>query len=253
MALGPFDISAERIIALGVWFTPFVNRLLDLEVRASDLCGHLLSINVNETTPDGGVDASVRGASASDYLPTGDSAWQFKRSGFGPKACADEFAKAAWAHDFVRGGGSYVIVIAAALPDNLVERRRLTIAAKAGELGLLATDDRNRVRVYDANALGRWASRFPSLAVSRLAGGPGSDAVDFETWAAGRTHTVTWTADAARDAAIAAIRSQVSSTGVVEIRVQGDSGIGKTRLVLEALRDERLQPLGVRWAHGPTR
>src|SRR5690606_17451379 len=52
-----------------------------------------------------------------------------------------------------------------------------------------------------------------------------------------------WTTDSARDAAIAAIRSQVSSTGVVEIRVQGDSGIGKTRLVLEALRDERLQPL----------
>jgi hypothetical protein len=243
MGLGPFDISAERITALGVRFTPFVNRLLDLEVRANDLSGHRLSVNINETTPDGGVDASVRGAPGSDYLPTGDSAWQFKRSGFGPKACADELEKATWAHDFVRGGGSYVIVIADALPDKLIERRRLAIAAKAVELGLLATDDRDRIRVYDANVLGRWASRFPSLAVSRLAGGPGSDAVDFETWAAGRTHTLAWTTDAARDAAIAAIRSQVSSTGVVEIRVQGDSGIGKTRLVLEALRDERLQPL----------
>lgn len=245
MNLGPFDISADRITSLGVRFTPFVNRLLDLEVRSNALAGHLLSVNVNETTPDGGVDASVRDASSSDFIPTGDSAWQFKRSGFGPKPCADEFAKAAWAHDFVRGGGSYVIVIAAALPDNLIERRRQAVAAAAMDLGLIDADDRDRIRVYDANALGRWASRFPALAVSGLAGGPGSDAVDFDRWAAGRTHTVAWAAEAARDAAIADIRRQVASDGVVEIRVQGDSGVGKTRLVLEALRDESLAPLVV--------
>lgn len=245
MTLGPFDISAARITSLGVRFTPFVNRLLDLEVRSNALAGHLLSVNVNETTPDGGVDASVRDASSSDFIPTGDSAWQFKRSGFGPKPCADEFAKAAWAHEFVDGGGSYVIVIAAALPDNLIERRRQAVAATAMDLGLIDVDDRDRIRVYDANALGRWASRFPALAVSGLAGGPGSDAVDFDRWAAGRTHTVAWAAEAARDAAIEDIRRQVASDGVVEIRVQGDSGVGKTRLVLEALRDESLAPLVV--------
>lgn len=243
MTLGPFDISAERVNALGARFTPFVNRLLDLEVRANAMYGHQLSVNVNETTPDEGVDASVRGAPVSDYLPTGDSAWQFKRSSFGPKACADELEKATWAHEFLRHGGSYVIVIATPLPDNLVERRRAKVAAKAVELGLLAQDDRDRIRVYDANKLARWASRFPPLAVSRLSGGPGSDAVDFEIWASGRTHTTTWTPDDARSDAIAAIRAQVSSPGVVEIRVQGDSGIGKTRLVLQALRDQHLQPL----------
>ncbi len=243
MTLGPFDISPERVNALGTRFTPFVNRLLDLELRANAMSGHQLSINVNETTPDEGVDASVRAAPPSDYLPTGDSAWQFKRSSFGPKACADEFEKATWAHEFLRQGGSYVIVIATPLPDNLVERRRTKVAAKAVELGLLPQDDRERIRVYDANKLARWASRFPALAVSRLSGGPGSDAVDFEIWAAGRTHTTAWTPDDARSDAIAAIRAQVSSSGVVEVRVQGESGIGKTRLVLEALRDENLQPL----------
>jgi hypothetical protein len=80
MTLVPFDISAERVNALGARFTPFVNRLLDLEVRANAMYGYQLSVNVNETTPDEGVDASVRAAPASDYLPTGDSAWQFKRS-----------------------------------------------------------------------------------------------------------------------------------------------------------------------------
>jgi hypothetical protein len=97
--------------------------------------------------------------------------------------------------------------------------------------------------VYDANKLAQWASQFPSLAVSRLAGGPGSVAVDFETWASGRPHDKQWVADGDRDTAIRTIRSQVSSPGIVEVRVQGESGIGKTRLVLEALNADELRPL----------
>jgi hypothetical protein len=117
------------------------------------------------------------------------------------------------------------------------------VAAKAIELGLLATDDHHRIRVYDANKLARWASQFPSLAVSKLAGGPGPVAIDYQTWASGRTHDKQWIADEARDAAVHTIRSQVLSPGMVEVRVQGESGIGKTRLVLEALNDDTLRPL----------
>ncbi len=243
MTLGPFDITPKRIEDLDVRFTPFVNRLLDLEVRAAGLQGHHLSINYNETTPDGGVDAALRDAPQTDYLPSGDSAWQFKRSGYGPTACAGEFAEATWAHQFVRGGGSYIIVIGATLPDNLIERRRKKVAEKAIELGLLTADDRQRIRVYDANKLARWASRFPSLAVSRLAGGPGSVAVEYDRWASGRTHDTHWVADAEREAAIQQIRSQLSSPGAIEVRVQGESGIGKTRLVMEALNSDEFRSL----------
>jgi hypothetical protein len=90
VTLGPFDIAPERIEAIGASFTPFVNKLLGLETRACGLQGHHLSINSKENTPDGGVDASLLGAPSTDYLPIGDSAWQFKRTNLGPKACADE-------------------------------------------------------------------------------------------------------------------------------------------------------------------
>ena len=138
---GPVHIPAERIQTLGVRFTPFVNKLLEIEALANKLRGHLLAINSNETTPDGGVDASIRGSPGTDFLPVGDSAWQFKRTGYGPKPCADEFAKATWAHEFVRDGGSYIIVVAVALPDKLIEKRRRAVATKAIEIGLMATDD----------------------------------------------------------------------------------------------------------------
>src|SRR3546814_17858769 len=79
--------------------------------------GYQLAINSNETTPDGGVDASLRSGEAGEFIPGKDSAWQFKRTNVGPTGCAREFGKAVWAHPFVRGGGSYVLVIGAALPD----------------------------------------------------------------------------------------------------------------------------------------
>lgn len=243
MTLGPFDITPERIQALGQSFTPFVNRLLAVEVSASQVHGYQLAINSNESTPDGGVDAALRNGVATDFIPAGHSAWQFKRMSIGPQACANEFEKATWAHEFVRDGGSYIMVIGAALPDNLIEGRRRKMAEKAIQLSLLATDDPKRIRVYDANRLARWASRFPALAVSQLSGGPGLVAVDFDKWASGFTHTTRWVPDDGRNAAVEAIRAQVSSQGVVELRIQGDSGIGKTRLVMEALRTPELQPL----------
>src|SRR3546814_116571 len=236
MNLGPFDISAEQVQALGTRFTPFVNRLLQVEVSAAtQMFGYQLAINSNETTPDGGVDASLRSGEAGEFIPGKDSAWQFKRTNVGPTGCAREFGKAVWAHPFVRGGGSYVMVIGAALPDKLIESRRKAIADKAIELGLLMSDSPERIRVYDANRLARWASRFPGLAVSRLSGGPGSAAVDFEAWASGRTHTTRWVPDADRTSIAELIRQQVSSQELVELRIQGDSRSEERRVGKECV------------------
>ena len=243
MNLGPFDVDAAQVQNLGNRFTAFVNELLEREVAAHSLYGSDLSITENETTADGGVDAALRGAMRTDWLPAGDSAWQFKRTGIGPKGCADEFEKAKWVHEYVKAGGSYIIALGASLNDKLVEARRKSVAEKAVELSLLPSDDRSRIRVYDANNLARWASRFPAFAVSRLIGGPGSSAVDYESWSRSRWHQAAWVADESRTKAIEAIRAQIVSPGIVDLRVQGDSGLGKSRLILEALREENLQRL----------
>lgn len=243
MAFGPFDITADRIAALGPRFTEFVNRLLDLEGRAGGLAGYRLTVNIIETIGDEGVDAATRQAPEGNWIPVGDTAWQFKRSNLRPKACADELGDAIWAHEFIRGGGSYVIAMMVALTDNLIERRRKKVAEKAVELGLMAADDPQRIRVYDANAIARWSSQFPSLSISQVAGGPGQVAIDFEAWSKKSLYQSRWTPDASRDTAIADVRRHIKSPGAIDMRIQGGSGIGKTRLVLEALRDEELRSL----------
>lgn len=243
--MGPLDISPIQVQNLGNKFTEFVNRLLEREVSASGLDGHLLTINYNESIPDGGVDAVLREATKTEWLPEGESAWQFKRSDLGPSACADEFARAVRVHEILKRGGTYVLVLGKALPDNLIERRRAKVVEKAVELGLLSASDEGQIRVYDATKLSRWVSTFPSLAVSRLVDGPGFDAVDFETWTLGRGHDAEWIADDDRIRMINEIRSQITSGKIREIRVQGVSGAGKTRLVMEALRESEFRTLVV--------
>lgn len=245
MTIGPFDILPERIGALGAAFSEFVNRLLETQVRSQRIAGHLLAVTREENTPDGGVDAALRDAVASDWLPEGTSAWQFKRGDLQPQQAADEFAGASWAQATVRDGGSYVLALGKPLPDQQVEARRAAVAAKAVELGVLQGEDAGRIRIYDGNRLARWGSDFPSLALSELVGGPGPVAANFERWAAGRPHTVAWVPDQAREDAMRAIRESVSAAGVVDLRIQGESGIGKTRLTLEAMRDPALAPLVV--------
>ncbi|MFJ5666366.1 hypothetical protein ACIQAR_11755 [Micromonospora chalcea] len=68
-------------------------------------------------------------------------------------------------------------------------------------------------------------------------------AIDFDSWANRRTHDKAWIADANRTSAIESIQAQALTSGLTEIRVQGDSGIGKTRMVLEALRHPSLSAL----------
>lgn len=244
MALGPFQVTAEDIARLDAAFTDAINRLLETEAAAAGMLASSLVLNRVETIADGGVDASIHDAPpGTDWIPEGNSAWQFKRSNLGPTACADEFAKSKWAHDYLKSGGSYVVVLGVPLSEKLIEDRRRKIVDKAVELGLLADPESARVLVYDANALARWVSLFPSLAVNPVMGGPGTAAVDFTRWSASRRHQLAWTPDDARTEMIAAMRSDIVAEGVVEVRVQGEPGVGKTRLVLEALRVSSLEPL----------
>jgi hypothetical protein len=87
MTLGPFEIAPERIVGLKTAFSEFVNRLLEAQVRSQNIAGHLLSVTSEENTPDGGVDAALRDGIASDWLPAGASAWQFKRADAGRGKC----------------------------------------------------------------------------------------------------------------------------------------------------------------------
>ncbi|HVA07942.1 MAG TPA: hypothetical protein VNG12_14475, partial [Acidimicrobiales bacterium] len=245
MALGPFDVDEDQITRLGTGFTPFVSALIETEAARNRIDGSDFTFTTVEHIPDEGVDFEVRKAPATDWLPEGRSAWQFKRGDYEPVMAANEFGRATWAREIVSAGGSYVFVTGASLPPAAIGRRQKKIMAKAVELGLVAKEDSHRIRVYAANDLARWASTFPSLAVGALLGGP-RVARDLPEWRESRDHKgITWVADDERKRQIAELRNEVLSTGLVTVRMEGPSGVGKTRMVMEALDTDECRKLVV--------
>lgn len=242
--LGPFDVTADQIVRLTNGFTPAINQLLAAETAAAKFAQSSLVLTNAENVPDGGVDAAIRSApTGGDWIPEGDSAWQFKRSGLSPGECAAEFKKATWAHEMMKTGASYVLAVGADLNDRLLATRKLKVFEKAVELGVLTKAEEGRIRVYGASALARWVSQYPALAVSRVMGGPGGAAVDFDYWSRSRVHQTQWTPDHLRQEFAATLIADLFSDAVIEIRVQGDPGVGKTRFVMEALRGTGLESL----------
>src|SRR6266540_177954 len=99
MSLGPFDMTVERVEALSLQFTEFINRLLLTESKAAGISGDQLTINKLETVADGGVDAVTSDATSTDWIPGGTTAWQFKRADLSPAECDAELRGATWAHE----------------------------------------------------------------------------------------------------------------------------------------------------------
>lgn len=76
---GPFSVDPARVTALGgANFGQFIGRLLATEAAAHGMAGTTLETTYLENIGDGGVDAGLRDATGTSWLPAGDSAWQFK-------------------------------------------------------------------------------------------------------------------------------------------------------------------------------
>ena len=100
-----------------------------------------------------------------------------------------------------------------------------------------------KVEVWSQNTLIGFLQVFPSLAlqVNR------SDRLDFQThqsWSNNSDMQVPFVAAEAQDELIEKIRNELRQNyDTIHVRVLGEPGIGKTRLVLEATRTEDLAPL----------
>jgi hypothetical protein len=83
-------VAPGQVSALGASFTPFVNDLLRVESSAANLDGGQLTTTYRDNIDDKGVDAGLRRAVGTKYIPSGDSAWQFKAGDLPPAKCKKE-------------------------------------------------------------------------------------------------------------------------------------------------------------------
>lgn len=227
----------------GALFQELVSRLLAAEVAAAGLSSINLRTSYQSNVKDQGVDARLEAVQATDWVPAGDSAWQFKAGTLGPEGCADELAGATFAHEILRNGGTYRLVLGKGLEAGPIEDREAKLREKAAELGFDVSGD--QFKIIDGNQLARWIERYPALAVSRVIRGTGHVAIDFDSWTRKAKHRFKWVQSAERDELQAKVLEFLAQSTKLDLRIEGESGLGKSRGTLEALRDFKYESLVV--------
>lgn len=240
-SFGPFSVAPSQIARLGGDFTPFINELLRVEAAAAGVDGGRLATTYLENIGDRGVDACLDSQVPTRYLPAGKSGWQFKAGNPSPSKCASELRSAEAALEILREGGTYRLLVGADINADAKRRRRVALETAAADLGINV--EPGTIEVLNASDLAEWASEHPSLAVSPLLGGVGHVALNFASWSVSTGMTETWVSTAAAELVASAVDGLLASDESVGLHVEGVSGLGKTRSVLEALRGKGLEAL----------
>ena len=208
------------------------------------------------TVPDGGVDASVADATDSwpdSFLFGGLTVFQIKTgTDFKPWRKADlkkelfgtkSPAKTALAESVktcLEADGTYIIVCTGTDP---VQREAEQAQAHLEQLLQQGGFPEADVEVWGQNHLISLLQRFPSLALKVT----GNARADFQThgaWAGQAEMRRALTMGTAQETFVESVRTELRrGDGPVHVRVRGEPGIGKTRLVLETTTTDDLRPL----------
>jgi transcriptional regulator with XRE-family HTH domain len=243
--LKPFEVSAAHVSALGARkLVSLVSRMLSAEALASNLPRSSLHVSSSITTPDGGEDGRFEWSGEplrTEFLPRQKCAFQMKATTVSPSQAANEIGeKAKGLKPMVRAaldsGGVYIIVCNQTYPKQQILARSKAMYDRALELGLNISED--QVDFWDADRLAVWINARPSVAVWLLGQTQPGLTGPFRDWShsAARTEheSSNWIEDPRFPSFRADLREAVGEQKRA-CRVIGQSGVGKSRLTLEAL------------------
>lgn len=258
--MGPFSIDPESIKRLDpaklVWL---VRRLLVQQATLAGMPRDAISVPSDITTADGGLDARVgesgkisveiskAAPSGTQYLPEGQSGWQMKSG----HTIQIEVQKAPlvkqgrkWViapevKKLLDEGGTYVLVCGGVGTPNKSAWEK-AIQDKLAGLG--APDA--KVKVCTADDLATWAEQFPSLVIE-LNGHVLGECLWHQRWGQeANISSIQYVEDEERRILRESIRSALLNPltdGFSVFRILGHTGVGKTRLVYEALDHDDLR------------
>lgn len=249
-ATTPYALQVNDLTNLGQdRAVKFFRRLLWAEAAEVGIGRNLIDVPDCINVADGGIDAVIRGANPTrdDIIPHGLSGFQIKSSDLLPQNCKKELHQGEDLAQPVKpevkrildNGGHYILVLFADITTEKKDRREKAITEQLGNLGY----SNPKVRVYTANQLTSFAERFPSLVVW-LKGNIGQ-CLPYVSW--GQRYDVkspkVFIGDSERDKWLREIRDKLRNpNGQCPVfRIVGLAGIGKTRLVFEALSPDDLK------------
>jgi len=239
----PFEVRPKEVADLGdPAFVLVLNALLALEAQRAGIPPSDLDLSWKQHTPDGGIDASIKaGATNPDWIPQGESVWQFKSGNFRPAAIESEIADHPLVIAALGGGARYVL----ALSRESTQQPRVEFE-QALESALAAHGFAGRGVVLTGDDVARWASTHLSVAPTYF-GHPLGDLMTYNEWAAAERDRPAFEPTDQQREFMAQLSDDFTGRhhGNPVSRIEGLSGVGKTRLALEAVSATELRPLVV--------
>jgi len=229
-------------------------RLLRCEAIANRLSPKDVVLSLNTNAPDGGIDAKVDNSPTSDsLLAKGSTYYQIKTgSGFKPWQTGDLkkelFGKSNAAPSRERLGhavktcleqnGTYALIT---LGHDLLPPQHDEVVTRLTELFQACGYAQPKVAVYGQGQIAGELDKYPSLCLD-LIGLDDGGFRSIEVWKGSPQMEGVLQLGSEQEKLIKEIRAALHENAVQHIRVIGEPGIGKTRLVLESVSDDHIAP-----------
>ena len=251
--LGPLKVSADHIKALSSRkLALLVERLLASEAHSSGLPADGIHVAAQITVGDGGEDARIEWSGGPDrtgFIPNRLTQFQLKASSTRPAEAGNDVITSkgevkTMVRDVLTNGGSYVMLVSHPAVKQTMQPHEAAIRKRLREAGLIFDD--HQVSVRSAEQIALWVNSHPAAAAWILAQTqPGTVGPfrDWSHWAGRHEHDSSpWVVDDRLDRFRAELRELIMPPRGVA-RVVGRSGIGKSRLTLEALGRDAIEDM----------
>ena len=217
-----------------------VNALLTAEAGRWHVPLGDLDLSTRETDPDAGIDARVKWPmNGHEILKLGENVIQYKSGKLSLKELRTEFRKTG-VQAALKNGGAYLILVS----QDYV--RKDVIRLREKELRRLCVRKKipsDRAAILFGTTIARWISRHAAVLARPELRQNIHEFITVGRWRAGNTQMSNpFKADLERSETIKRIHDFLdSSNGEATLRLEGPTGVGKTRLALEAVSDPRYE------------
>ena len=244
-----FDVSHEDIESLdAMQLTKLMQYLLYLEASSNNISKSCVSCPTCINTPDGGQDACViweGGVNKTNWFPSRNCIFQFKATDFGPSKCYKELFKDESKFELktnlvpvAENNYHYIIINNKSLNSKQAENRTKIILNGFHKADCNNVSESN-ISIYSSDKITEWTNEHLAATVFVKDECKKSISPNFQTWERWSNYKdirkLKYTADKKRTTIIEELQNELCKPKNI-LRLIGLSGLGKTRLVLEAFK-----------------